>query len=104
MKAILVTGGAEFIGSIFIRYVLQRDENVRLVNLDALTCAGNLENLSCVSEDLWYTSYQGGIFGTDEVYGALGKTGQFTETTPLAPNSPCAASKAGAELIVRAYL
>ena len=40
---------------------------------------------------------------TDEVYGALGKTGMFTETTPLAPNSPYSASKTGADLIVRAY-
>ena len=40
---------------------------------------------------------------TDEVYGALGKTGMFTETTPIAPNSPYSASKAGADLVVRAY-
>ena len=40
---------------------------------------------------------------TDEVYGALGKTGMFTETTPLSPNSPYSASKAGADMIVRAY-
>jgi len=40
---------------------------------------------------------------TDEVYGSLGKTGYFTENTPLAPNSPYSASKAGADLIVRAY-
>ena len=179
MNTILVTGGAGFIGSNFIHYVLQRYENVRLVNLDALTYAGNLENLSCVSEDLRYTFVKGDIrdralldqifleyefdtvvnfaaeshvdrsivepevflatnvlgtqalldaakahwklhpedkrsreyregvrflqVSTDEVYGALGKTGQFTETTPLAPNSPYAASKAGADLIVRAY-
>lgn len=179
MNTILVTGGAGFIGSNFIHYVLQRYENVRLVNLDALTYAGNLENLSCVSEDLRYTFVKGDIrdralldqifleyefdtvvnfaaeshvdrsivepevflatnvlgtqalldaakahwklhpedkrsreyregvrflqVSTDEVYGALGKTGRFTETTPLAPNSPYAASKAGADLIVRAY-
>lgn len=179
MNTILVTGGAGFIGSNFIHYVLQRYENVRLVNLDALTYAGNLENLACVSEDLRYTFVKGDIrdralldrifseyefdtvvnfaaeshvdrsivepevflatnvlgtqalldaakahwklhpedkrsreyregvrflqVSTDEVYGALGKTGRFTETTPLAPNSPYAASKAGADLIVRAY-
>lgn len=179
MNTILVTGGAGFIGSNFIHYVLQRYENVRLVNLDALTYAGNLENLSCVSEDLRYTFVKGDIrdralldqifseyefdtvvnfaaeshvdrsivepevflatnvlgtqalldaakahwklhpedkrsreyregvrflqVSTDEVYGALGKTGRFTETTPLAPNSPYAASKAGADLVVRAY-
>ena len=40
---------------------------------------------------------------TDEVYGALGKEGMFTETTPLAPNSPYSASKASADMVVRAY-
>lgn len=179
MNTILVTGGAGFIGSNFIHYVLRRYENVRLVNLDALTYAGNLENLSGVSEDLRYIFIKGDIrdralldqifseygfdtvvnfaaeshvdrsivkpevflasnilgtqalldvakahwnlcpedkrsreyregvrflqVSTDEVYGALGKTGRFTETTPLAPNSPYAASKASADLIVRAY-
>ena len=179
MNTILVTGGAGFIGSNFIHYVLRRYPDVRLVNLDALTYAGNLENLACVSGDLRYTFVKGDIrdralldrvfseygidtvvnfaaeshvdrsivdpeiflatnvlgtqalldaakghwkvapqdrrsreykegvrflqVSTDEVYGALGKTGQFAETTPLAPNSPYAASKAGADLIVRAY-
>ncbi len=179
MNTILVTGGAGFIGSNFIHYVLRRYPDVRLVNLDSLTYAGNLENLACVSEDLRYTFVKGDIrdrtlldrvfseygidtvvnfaaeshvdrsivdpeiflatnvlgtqalldaakehwkvapqdkrsreykegvrflqVSTDEVYGALGKTGQFAETTPLAPNSPYAASKAGADLIVRAY-
>lgn len=179
MNTILVTGGAGFIGSNFIHYALQRYKDVRLVNLDALTYAGNLENLACVSEDPRYIfakgdigdrglldrlfseyefdtvvnfaaeshvdrsivepevflatnilgtqalldaakahwklhpedkrsrEYRAGVrflqVSTDEVYGALGKTGQFTETTPLAPNSPYAASKAGADLIVRAY-
>lgn len=179
MNTILVTGGAGFIGSNFIHYVLRRYENVRLVNLDALTYAGNLENLSGVSEDLRYIFIKGDIrdrvlldqifseygfdtvvnfaaeshvdrsivepevflatnilgtqalldaakahwklhpedkrsreyregvrflqVSTDEVYGALGETGRFTETTPLAPNSPYAASKAGADLVVRAY-
>ena len=179
MNTILVTGGAGFIGSNFIHYVLRRYPDVRLVNLDALTYAGNLENLACVSGDLRYTFVKGDIrdralldrvfseygidtvvnfaaeshvdrsivdpeiflatnvlgtqalldaakghwkvapqdrrsreykegvrflqVSTDEVYGALGKTGQFAATTPLAPNSPYAASKAGADLIVRAY-
>lgn len=179
MNTILVTGGAGFIGSNFIHYVLRNYSNVQLVNLDALTYAGNLENLACVSEDSRYTFVRGDIrdrslldklfleygfdavvnfaaeshvdrsildpeiflstnvlgtqalldvakahwkvdpqdkrsreykkgvrflqVSTDEVYGTLGKTGQFVETTPLAPNSPYAASKAGADLVVRAY-
>ena len=53
------------------------------------------------------TEYKPGVVylqvSTDEVYGALGKTGMFTETTPLAPNSPYSASKASADLVVRAY-
>jgi len=180
MKRILVTGGAGFIGSNFIQYVLahQRDV-VLLVNLDLLTYAGNLENLAAVKDDPRYhfvkgdirdrkllselfttwafdtvvnfaaeshvdrsitapelflstnilgtqalldaardawklepnnkysREYQPGVkylqVSTDEVYGALGKTGLFTETMPLAPNSPYSASKASADMVVRAY-
>jgi len=61
MNTILVTGGAGFIGSNFIHYVLRRYPDVRLVNLDSLTYAGNLENLACVSEDLRYTFVKGDI-------------------------------------------
>lgn len=57
--------------------------------------------------DKYSRDYKSGVkylqVSTDEVYGALGKTGMFTETTPLCPNSPYSASKAGADLIVRAY-
>lgn len=179
MKRILVTGGAGFIGSNFIRHFLNHYDCEVLVNLDLLTYAGNLENLKPVEHDPRYHFVKGDIrdrvlveelfqkydfdtvvhfaaeshvdrsivepevflttniigtqalldaakhhwnltpedkhsrayrpgvrylqVSTDEVYGALGKTGMFTETTPLAPNSPYSASKASADLIVRAY-
>lgn len=180
MKKILVTGGAGFIGSNFIQYILETRQGVELlVNFDLLTYAGNLENLKSVENDLRYKFVQGDVrdrtlvrdlfdkydfdtvvhfaaeshvdrsivepeaffttniigtqtlldaaksrwkldptdkysrdyrpgvkylqVSTDEVYGTLGKTGIFTETTSLSPNSPYSASKAGADLIVRAY-
>jgi dTDP-glucose 4,6-dehydratase len=172
---LLVTGGAGFIGSNLIRHILDRPEIARLVNLDALTYAGHLENLAGVSAhpkyhfekvDLrdkaavarvveqhdithvlhlaaeshvdrsitgpadfittnvlgtfnlleacrarWLKSEAGSQrakyrfhhVSTDEVYGSLGPTGYFTETTPYAPNSPYSASKASSDLLVRAY-
>ena len=180
MKRVLVTGGAGFIGSNFIHYILSKRSDVEtLVNLDLLTYAGNLENLLSVRDDKRYVFVHGDIrdkalveelfsryefdtvvhfaaeshvdrsivepeiflttnivgsqtlldaakrhwkldpgnkysreykdgvvylqVSTDEVYGALGKTGMFTETTPIAPNSPYSASKASADLVVRAY-
>lgn len=179
MNNILVTGGAGFIGSNFVRYLLEKEDAVRLINLDLLTYAGNLENLQDCENDpryhfvkgdirdrallqklfaqydidtvvhfaaeshvdrsitepeaflttnilctqalldaakaYWKTEpdnkysrgYRKGVrylqVSTDEVYGALGKTGMFTETTPLSPNSPYSASKASADLMVRAY-
>lgn len=160
---ILITGGAGFIGSNFVRYMRNTHLRTRLINLDALTYAGNLDNLSNMDEDAQYTFIQGDItdhtivdaamaqcewvihfaaeshvdrslegpevfiksnvlgtqilleyakkynikkfvhVSTDEVYGSLGPEGYFTEETPLAPNSPYAASKAGSDLCVRAY-
>ena len=178
MKNVLVTGGAGFIGSNFVKYMLETYK-YHIINLDLLTYAGNLDNLKEVEGCSNYTFIKGDIrdrtlvdylfnqydidtvvnfaaeshvdrsiiepevfvttnimgtqvlleiakkywkeniddkqcrrfkegvkflqVSTDEVYGSLGKVGMFTETTPLAPNSPYSASKASADLIVRAY-
>ncbi|KQX51925.1 dTDP-glucose 4,6-dehydratase [Paenibacillus sp. Root444D2] len=161
---VLVTGGAGFIGSNFVHYMLDRYPSYEIINLDALTYAGNLENLLSIQENNHYTFVKGDItnaelvnslfeqgidtvvhfaaeshvdrsilepdvfvktnvlgtqvlleaarkysvkkfvhVSTDEVYGTLGETGLFTEETPLSPNSPYSASKAGSDLLVRAY-
>lgn len=179
MKSVLVTGGAGFIGSNFVNLMVKKHPNWHIVNLDALTYAGNIENLTAVNnaenhifvkgditdralvkslfdryqfdfvvnfaaeshvdrsikdpeiflltnvlgtqclldnaKESWqtgkdqngYPTYRDNVkylqVSTDEVYGALGKTGMFTETTPMAPNSPYSASKASADMVVRAY-
>jgi dTDP-glucose 4,6-dehydratase len=177
MKNILITGGAGFIGANFVEYFVQKYPDYHIVNLDKLTYAGDLKNLSEVQKSLNYTFYQGDIcdrklienlfkkydfqgvihfaaeshvdnsisnpdafittnihgtftlldvarhhwldapfsvkknyenarfhhISTDEVYGTLGDTGLFTESTPYAPNSPYSASKASSDMIVRAY-
>ncbi|CAM3088015.1 dTDP-glucose 4,6-dehydratase [Sporolactobacillus spathodeae] len=162
---VLVTGGAGFIGSNFIHYMLKTHPNYQIVNLDLLTYAGNLDNLEAVRNHPNYHFVHGNIcnselihavldqfaidtivnfaaeshvdrsitqpdlfirtnvlgtqtlleaaknkhlnkylqISTDEVYGSLGPTGYFTEKTALAPNSPYSASKASADMIVRAY-
>jgi dTDP-glucose 4,6-dehydratase len=161
---VLVTGGAGFIGSNFIRLLLQESGH-KVINFDALTYAGNLENLADVAEHPRYRFVKGDIrdraalaavfrkkveavvnfaaeshvdrsiaspaefldtnvvgtaalleaarshevrlfiqVSTDEVYGSLGRKGLFREDSPLAPNSPYAASKASADLLARAYL
>lgn len=161
---ILVTGGAGFIGSNFIRYILSRHPEYRIINLDKLTYAGNLDNLSDVEQKPNHEFVKGDIcdaelvdnllkekvdavinfaaethvdrslydpeifvktnvlgtqvlleaslrhtihrfiqISTDEVYGSLGEKGSFTEESPLMPNSPYSASKAGADLLVRSY-
>ncbi len=160
---LLVTGGAGFIGSCFVRYILNKYNDYKIINLDALTYAGNIENLNDVKNNPNYKFVHGNIcdkklvreliaqvdcivnfaaeshvdrsitgpeifietnvqgtlnllqsaketgierylqVSTDEVYGTLGKTGYFYETTPIAPNSPYSASKASADLLVRAY-
>ncbi len=161
---LLVTGGSGFIGSHFIRNMRQRYPEDTIVNLDALTYAGNPDNLLSVENDPGYRFVQADIrdraavdrqvgegvdvivnfaaeshvdrsiadsdifvetnvlgtqilleaarehgvrrfvqVSTDEVYGTLGDDGSFTEDTPLAPNSPYSASKASADLMVRAY-
>jgi dTDP-glucose 4,6-dehydratase len=177
MKNILVTGGAGFIGSNFIPYFIENHPNYHIINLDLLTYAGDLINVSEVENNPRYTFVQGDIcdrnfieelyqkyqfhdvihfaaeshvdnsisgpeafiktnvlgtfnlldtarklwmsapnqynpdfinarfhhVSTDEVYGTLGETGLFEETTPYAPNSPYSASKAGSDMIVRSY-
>jgi len=170
MKNVLITGGAGFIGSHVVRLFVTQYPNYKIVNLDALTYAGNLENLKDidhapnyffekvnileaskieevfdkyqitdvihlaaeshvdrsiispldfvytniigtvnllnVARTKWKEDYSKHLFyhvSTDEVYGALGDTGLFTETTPYHPNSPYSASKASSDHFVRAY-
>ncbi|HUX66478.1 MAG TPA: dTDP-glucose 4,6-dehydratase [Terriglobales bacterium] len=162
----LVTGGAGFIGSSFIRLALAAHPELRIVNLDALTYSGRRETLADLEGRPGYAFLHGDIcdgeaveaalklagdppqaivhfaaeshvdrsiadasafirtnvqgtqmlldaarrhgvarflhVSTDEVYGSLGREGRFTEQTPLAPNSPYAASKAASDLLVRA--
>lgn len=160
---ILITGGAGFIGSNFVKYMANKYPRYRLVIIDSLTYAGNTNNISLhetgnyrfikgdiTDSDFIEEVFQAGVhvvvnfaaeshvdrsikdpgifvrtniqgtqvlldaarryeinkfiqISTDEVYGDLGKIGLFTEETPLAPNSPYSASKAGADLLVRAY-
>ncbi len=162
---ILVTGGAGFIGSNFINYILSQRDDVFILNLDKLTYAGNLENLKPVEGKKNYQFVRGDItnnelvdylfkkysikyvinfaaeshvdrsilgseifyrtnvigtnvlleasrrynvekflqVSTDEVYGSLGKTGLFTESTPITTNSPYSSSKAAADLMVQAF-
>jgi len=71
MKFIFVTGGAGFIGSAFVRLALQFDRDVRIINFDALTYAGNLENLRDISDDARHQFVRGDICDPDAVLAAL---------------------------------
>ena len=162
-KRIMVTGGCGFIGSNFVRHILNTHAKVEVVNLDLLTYAGSPENLRDLEGDKRYSFVMGDIcdpvavgramegadavvhfaaeshvdrsiegpsvfvrtnvvgtqvlldaamkarpdifvhISTDEVYGSLGPEGYFTEATPIAPNSPYSASKAGSDLLALAY-
>ena len=165
MRKLLVTGGAGFIGSNFVRMALSEHSDCFVVNLDKLTYAGNLENLAGFESHPNHKFIKGDIcdgnlinrlidefkidsivnfaaeshvdrsitvpkifietnvvgtltlleatrdkklqrfvqISTDEVYGALGPEGKFTENTPFSPNSPYSASKAAADLLVHAF-
>lgn len=177
MQNILITGGAGFIGSNFILYFLSKYPQYKIINVDLLTYAGDLENLKGVENYHNYTFMQGDIcdeafikkifieqniesvihfaaeshvdnsisnpyafvqtnvngtfnllhnaylswfespskpkqgkeycrfhhISTDEVFGSLGESGYFSESTPYAPNSPYSASKAGSDMLVRSY-
>ncbi len=177
MRTYLVTGGAGFIGSNYIHYMFEKyGDNIRIINVDALTYAGNLENLKGVDERKNYTFIKADIcdkdaisrifaeneidrvvhfaaeshvdrsiknpevfvktnvlgtavmlncaraaweredgtypedkkflhVSTDEVYGSLPEgDGYFYETTPYSPHSPYSSSKAGSDMLVRAYM
>lgn len=67
MKNILVTGGAGFIGSNFVHYILNKYSNYNIINFDALTYAGNLENLSSIEHNSNYCFVKGNICRKDEV-------------------------------------
>ena len=62
MKTYLVTGGAGFIGSNFILYMLKKHEDIRIINVDKLTYAGNLENLKSIDQDPRYSFVQADIW------------------------------------------
>lgn len=169
-KTILITGGAGFIGSHLVRLMVNKYPDYKIVNLDKLTYAGNLANLTDIESksnyefvkgdivdtdfinDLfkqyqfdavihlaaeshvdrsiespmdfimtnivgtanllnaakfnWYNNFEDKLFyhvSTDEVYGSLGETGMFLETTPYDPRSPYSSSKASSDHLVRAY-
>ena len=174
MRTLLVTGGAGFIGGNYVLRSLSQDADLRIINLDVLTYAGNLDTLLPLRDDARHIFVQGDIgdaglvaeliakyqpgaivnfaaeshvdrsidgpaafvqtnvvgalnllqcaldwwktlpesgqasfrflhVSTDEVYGSLGETGAFIETTAYAPNSPYAASKASSDHLVRAF-
>ena len=75
MKSVLITGGAGFIGSNYIKYVLEKYENYRFVNVDALTYAGNLENLKEIQDDERYTFMNINICDREALFDLFSKYG-----------------------------
>ncbi len=164
-NSLLITGGCGFIGSNFIRWLTEKLPTIKVVNLDALTYAGNLDNLREIMNETNYHFVRGDIndeilirqlidthhidgiinfaaeshvdrsiadsqpfidtnisgtanllrlavefkvrrflqVSTDEVYGTLGDSGKFSESSPIHPNSPYSASKAAADHFVQAF-
>ncbi|MDK2798762.1 MAG: dTDP-glucose 4,6-dehydratase [Clostridiales bacterium] len=166
MKTIVVTGGCGFIGSNFVRHLVENHNDIFVINIDKLTYAGNIKNLSNIDRSKNYKFIRGDIcnsnliksifkqgvdcvvnfaaeshvdrsiedskmfvqtnilgtqtlldlslkygiekyiqISTDEVYGSLplDSSTAFSEDTPIAPRNPYSASKAGADMLVRAY-
>src|SRR5438094_513419 len=117
MMKILVTGGAGFIGSSFVRFVIRTRKDINMVNFAAETHVDrsildsapfvrtNIEGTRCLLEEARQRKIAKFVqISTDEVYGSLGSSGAFREDTPLDPTSPYAASKAAADLLVLAYV
>ena len=114
---IIVTGGAGFIGGNFIHYMLNKYNDYKIICLDALTYAGNLETLEPVKNNPDFKFYKADIADRTAVYEIFEKEKPdiivnfaaeshdlfFTENTPLHTSSPYSASKASADLLVQAY-
>ena len=100
MKKYLVTGGAGFIGSNFINYILRKHQDIFLVNLDLLTYAGNLENLKGIQGDPRYLFVKGDI-GDRELVSALFHKHDFDLVVHFAAESHVDRSITDPELFVR---
>ncbi|MDX1373055.1 MAG: GDP-mannose 4,6-dehydratase, partial [Nitrososphaeraceae archaeon] len=100
MMNLLVTGGAGFIGSNFIRFILSKDKNISVVNLDKLTYAGNLENLKEVENNPNYTFDKGDITNEELVNNIFEKY-EINNVINFAAESHVDRSILGAEVFLR---